>query len=176
VLTDFQTTRDQAAWLAPYYQRQHRPVQSHGYAAAQDAHYLPLQHQPNLALTPSATAVTLTDLIANVADGLLIEQGTVWQTDFQARTGLLGGRMRQIRQGRLGATATGGALLFDTLQLWKNVTALGGPATQETFSASAILGDGDTKGEPAQYVASHTVRAAAATILEQAIINPNKKA
>jgi TldD protein len=176
VLVDFQTTREQAAWLAPYYQRTQRPVHSHGYAAAPDAHALPLQHPPNFALAPSATTVTVADLIANVTEGIFIERGEVWQSDAQARTGLLSGQMRQIRQGRLGALLEGGVLLFDTLHFWKNVTAIGGPTAQGSYSASAILGDVATKGEPAQAVASHTARAAAATILNQAIINPKKKA
>lgn len=175
VLVDFQTTREQAAWLAPYYQQHHRTVRSNGCAAAEDAHYITLQHPPNFAMTPSRGATTVEDVVANVTNGIFIEGGTVFQMDAQVRNGLLSGGMRQIKNGRVGAATSGGAILFNTRDLWKNVTAIGGPKTQNVVAMAAGAG-GRRKGEPAQSVASHTISAPAAMITNQALINPAKKA
>jgi len=187
VLVDFQTTREQAAWLTPYYAKTGRPVRSHGCAASEDAHMIPLQHMPNLALEPSPAAVRVDDLVADVEQGILIEGGEVIQRDFQARTGLLIGNMRQIRRGRLGATLQGGAVMYNATELWKHLSAVGGASTQQVRSWSAaqdsdILGNEFWllmhgmlgKGEPQQRT-SHSVRAVAATIPNQPLIDPSRK-
>jgi TldD protein len=173
VLVDFQTTREQAAWLAPYYQRQGKPGRSHGCAAAQDAHYISLQHMPNLALAPSPTARSLEALVADVPEGILLEGGVV-ECDFQARTGLLQGAMRTITHGKLGPPLTGGAVQFETLPLWHNVIAVGGAQT-EGGTDRWIDGFNLYKGEPPQRT-SHSVRAVAATITNQALIDPQRRA
>ena len=183
VLTDFQTTREQATWLAPYYQRAGRPVQSNGCAAAEDALASTMQHMPNLALAPNPASVGLTDLIANVQAGILIEGGQAYQVDFQGRNGLLDGRqMREIKNGRLGRVVQGGAVLFNTLDFWKNVKAVGGAATQQDVGLFKYNGiwqgrclNPDDKGQPVQ-TTDHSVRAVAATIANQALIDPARKA
>ena len=197
VLVDFQTTREQAAWLASYYQKQRQPVTSHGCAAAENAHFTPLQQMPNLSLEPHPSGVRLEDLVADVKDGILIERGIIAELDSQARTGLLvvdphglgKGQMREIRNGRLGKTVERAGILFSGPELWKAVKAVGGPATQARTSFSSVLsGPGAlaqlfgigtyynrTKGEPRQQT-SHSVRAAAATIANQPLINPMRKA
>ena len=183
VLTDFQTTREQAAWLAPYYQTQGQPVISHGCAAAQDAHGITQQMLPNLALEPSPSAIRIEDLVADVKDGILIEEGDVSQVDFQARTGLLNGRMRRITNGRAGAQLLGGAVLFRSEDLWKQLTAVGGTSTQAVIGKTQYTGVGAMlenmfyhgKGQPPQFT-SHSVRAVAATIPKQPLIDPARKA
>ena len=177
VLVDFQTTREQAAWLAPYYTRRQLPVRSHGCAAAQDAHGVPLQMVPNLAMAPSASAVGLTDLVADVTDGILITNGRA-ECDFQATTGLLTGEMRKITHGRLGAQLTEGAILFNTLDFWRHVTAVGGLGTQGVVGFSQYpfyVEPSFYKGQPPQVV-SHSAQAVAALIPNQPLINPLRKA
>jgi TldD protein len=185
VLTDFQTTREQAAWLAPYYQRTGRPVQSHGCAAAEDAHGIPLQMMPNFVLEPSPAAIGVADMVSDITEGILVEDGTILQRDSQARTGVLTGTLRQIRNGRLGAYLQGGAILYNAPELWTHVRAVGGAATQQVCGYSRYLNDPDMlwfllhgllgKGEPLQRT-SNSVRAVAATIAKQALINPLRKA
>lgn len=185
VLTDFQTTREQAAWLAPYYQQRNLPVRSHGCAAAESAHVIPLQHMPNLSLEPNASAIRLEDLVADVKDGILVEGGQVMEHDFQARTGLLAGGMREIKNGRVGKALQGGAVLFTTRDLWKQIKVTGGPATQMVIGSSSFMDPldralgrgraGESKGQPPQ-LTSHSVRAVAATIPNQPLIDPSRKA
>ena len=182
VLVDFQTTREQAAWLAPYYQQHGRPVQSHGCATAQDALCIPLQQRPNLALAPNPGAIRLEDLIADVKDGILVANGEALDVDFQARTGLLGGSLRKIVNGRLGSPLQGGAVLFDTLDLFKHIVAVGGSSTTAVVSHSPYdpvsaweFPFGHLKGQPPQ-MTSYSVQGVAATITNQAIIDPSRKA
>ena len=196
VLKDFQTTREQAAWLAPYYQQHGRPGTSHGCAAAQSAHVPPMQHLPNLVLEPNPAAVRLEDLIADVKDGIFLANGVVSQLDSQVRTGLLiadpnpkaGSYIREIKNGRLGKKLTNGAVFFSSPELWKGLHAVGGASTQGRVSFGVLLDQrgelakayrfgkstyyNRTKGEPRQQ-ASHTVRAVAATLPNIPLINPS---
>ena len=191
VLVDFQTTREQAAWLAPYYTKQGKPVRSHGCAAAEDAHFLPMQQLPNLALTPNPSAVRVEDLIADVKDGLFLEGCKVSELDAQARTGLLDegyqgrGRMREIKNGRLGKVVQGGSVFFTSQTLWKAITAIGGPTTEAVIGVSQFGNPIDRtmsglnhlqfgKGQPLQ-LTSHSVRGVAATIPDQPLIDPARK-
>lgn len=182
ILTDFQTTREQAAWLAPYYQQHGLPVRSHGCASAPEALSVTMQQPPNLAVLPGKTDVGLEELAANVQDGILVTAGLVG-ADYQATTGTLTGKMRQIRNGKIGRLVVGGAVLFKTLELWKGITALGGVSTQETLGLPALFTVfnfarshwPDMKGEPVQWT-SHSVSGVAALIPNQALINPRMKA
>jgi TldD protein len=184
VLTDYQTTREQAAWLAPYYMKVGRPVRSNGCAASEDALAIPLQHVPNLTLEPSPSGGRLDDLVTHVKSGLLLEGGQVFQMDSQARHGLLGGgTLREITDGRLGPLIQGGAVLFDTTDFWKHVTAVGGAGTTAVLPFSQYPYGGESgqafhlpvKGQPAQ-ASSYSVQAAAATITNQSLIIPSRKA
>lgn len=143
VLVDYQTTREQASWLAPWYQQHHRPVRSHGCAVAPEAHRVPMQHTPNLVMQPGATSATFDDLVKNTTRGIALIDGDAG-TDFQSRTGFAGGKMREIVNGKLGAFLDGAGMMFDSTQLWKGLTAIGGSASATLVTAV------DWKGEPAQ--------------------------
>jgi TldD protein len=184
VLVDYQTTREQAAWLAPYYQHANKPLRSHGCAAATDALAITMQHSPNFTLEPSTSDVSLDALIGGVEDGLFIERGHVAQVDVQIRNGLLGfARVRKIKNGRLGPLVVGGAVLFNAIDLWKNVTVLGDASTCGVVPFSSYPYRGEigqllhlpVKGQPAQ-LTSYSVQAAAAVITNQPIIDPERKA
>ena len=178
VLVDFQTTREQAAWLAPYYQKAHRPLRSNGYAASESGLATTLQMMPNLAMMPDATSGSLDDFVAAVPDGILIENAWV-DSDWQGRSGLiLGGTFRQIKYGRLGAALQQGAIMFDTLDFWKKISAVGNASTVgglDVTQYELFIPDRWKKGEPPQ-ATSHSVRAVAAIIENQPLINPMGRA
>jgi TldD protein len=183
ILNDFQTTREQASWLAPYYERVGRPVASHGYAASETGLAITLQQAPNLALTPNKSGTSIDDLIASVAKGVLLTEGTA-SSDFQARNGLLVGTLRKITNGRLGQQLSGGAFLFNTPELWKQVSSVAGErslgmavSSQYPFgSLISLYGyTPNIKGQPPQ-ITSHSVTAPAATITGLAMIDPRRKA
>ena len=177
LLVDFQTTREQAAWLTPYYQRQKKTIYSRGCAAAESGLTITMQHMPNLALEPSSTDSTVTEMISSVTKGILVENGSV-ETDFQVAGGTLWGRMREITNGRLGRSLTGGAIFFNTLEFWKNITAVGGKSTRvvQAESQYGLSNEGiaSYKGQPGQ-ATSHSYSGVAATILNQPLINPARK-
>lgn len=193
ILQDFQTTCEQAAWLAPYYSKHGRDIHSNGCAAAEDALNITLQHMPNLALVSNPSSVHIEDLVSNVKNGIMVEHGMAFQVDSQVRSGLLTSnpfdtrsRLREIKNGRLGRVLAGGAILFDTLEFWRHVIAVGGAETQAVFSTSQYPWGGrwgkqfplamlPVKGEPPQ-ATSHSVQAAAATIINQPLINVLRKA
>lgn len=176
VLVDFQTTREQATWLGLYYTRIGRPVQSNGCAVAEDALAIPLQQKPNLVLQPNPEAVSVDTLIANVKDGLFVEGGDV-TCDFQGRNGLIVGNIHEIKNGRLGKPVAGGSIIFNSLEFWKHITALGGTGTRGTLPVSqygwrTLI---EQKGQPPQR-ASYSVMAPAAIVTEQTVIDPSRKA
>jgi TldD protein len=140
---DYQTTREQAAWLAPWYRQRGRPIRSHGCATTPSALDVPLQMTPNLALVPGTADLNFDALVANTKKGIAITQGVV-ATDFQSRNGTLYGRMIEIADGKLGAVLMGGSVLFSSNTIWKNLQAVGGASSRETQPA------GENKGQPSR--------------------------
>jgi TldD protein len=168
VLVDFQTTREQATWLAPYYQKQGLPARSHGCAGADSALGVTLQQMPNLVLEPGKANASFEDLVAGVKKGLAVTGASV-DTDFQGRTGLGQGSIQEISNGKLERTLTGLVFSFNAPQLWKNVIALGGLESALQSAARA------TKGEPAQTTA-YSVRTVPAVVKDVDFIRKGRRA
>lgn len=177
VLTDFQTSREQATLLAPYYTKAGRPIRSNGHATAASALSVTLQNTPNLTLVPARTGVSWESLIANIADGIAVTDGGRVQCDVQNRNGLLfRTQLREIKNGRLGAFIDGGGISFNSLDFWKHLTVLGNAETMDSIWVSQYdLSVHSLKGEPGQRV-SYTVSAPAATITNQIVIDPRRRA
>lgn len=169
VVTDYQTTRETAACLAPWYARIGRTVRSHGYAAAPSALDIVMQHPPNITLAPSASADTMDTLIADVKQGYAFYGADV-DLDHQARNGVISlGRVREIRNGKLGAIVAGAGISFATAALWKNLIAAGGASSVACAAVSRA------KGEPAQRT-RHSVQAVPLRFKELAVIDPERRA
>jgi TldD protein len=168
VLADFQTTREQAAWLAPYYNKTGTPVHSHGCASTDSALDVTLQNVPNLQLMPGAKAASFDDLVADTEKGLALMNVSV-HMDTQQLTGFVLGTMREINKGKLGRFVIGGALDFRTPEFWKSLTALGGSESTRWF------GQRTEKGEPSQR-SYYSVGAVPAKFKDAAIIDFMRKA
>jgi len=168
LLVDYQTTREQAAWLAPYYQRAGLPVRSHGCAAASTALDLTMQQAPNLALMPGSGTATFESLVAGVEKGIALLDLSV-SMDQQQLNGIGSGTMREIVHGKLGRFINGGALVFRAPELWKSVSALGGVGTQRWY------GRARGKGEPGQQM-DYSVGAVPAAIPQLSLIDATRKA
>jgi TldD protein len=167
-LVDYQTTREQAAWLNRWYAQRNQPVRSHGCAAASSAIAITQEYTPNLTLTPGTDDIGFDELVANTKRGLAITGGGATM-DFQSRGGTGIGMIREITNGKLGAIIVGAGFLFDSTELWKTLTALGGTSHREMIPA------GEVKGEPAQS-ASHSVMAVPGSFKDMAIIDVRRKA
>jgi len=168
VLVDYQTTREQAAWLAPYYQHIHHPMQSHGCARAPSALGISMQHAPNLTMTPGHMASSFHDLVAGTERGVAI-LGCDLLMDQQGLNGYAICTAREIVRGKLGRYLRGGALMFRAPELWKNVVAIGGPESLRWFGMYR------GKGQPGQG-AYHSVGAVPAKIKQLSIVDPGRKA
>jgi TldD protein len=174
VLVDYQTTREQAAWLTPWYQKQGRPVASHGCAGAPSAGFVTMQHTPNIVLEPSAGMEDEEELIAQMSHGLFVPRVAV-DMDFQCSSGMgtIPGAF-EIRNGKRVAVVSfsSGVLgtLFRAMDFWKNVMAVGGAKSAKWFNGSPSL-----KGEPPQST-GYSIRAVPALVKQQAILDPMRKA
>lgn len=173
-LVDYQTTRELSGVLAPWYQRTERAAESHGCAFAATALDCPIQMMPNVTLDPGKEAVTVEDLIKDTQHGVYFDGTNVYEDaamDIQLNSGMYGGPVgpREIVNGRLGDYLDGGAIMFNTPELWKNVTAVGGPSSPESVVRL------DVKGQPTQSILL-TASAAPMKVSGVALIDANKKA
>jgi TldD protein len=150
VLVDYQTTREQAAWLAPWYTKRGMSVQSHGCAVAETALDCPIQQSPNFILVPGKNTLTVEELIQDTTHGVYFPDGWL-NMDQQVKSGVFHAASgdpqllpREIRNGKLGPILTNAAVLFNSNELWKNVIALGGTDSIATTIRS------ESKGQPPQ--------------------------
>jgi TldD protein len=171
VLVDYQTTREQAAWLAPYYQKRGIAVQSHGCANTTSALDWTMQHTPNLTLVPGKTDVDFDGIVTSLDKGVAIGGANV-DMDQQHLNGLgMFGGAYEVRRGRRTARLRGGAgsFLFRAPEFWKSLSAIGG-----SRSVGDPMGGVSVKGEPEQ-TSWFTVRAVPALAHNIAMINITKR-
>jgi TldD protein len=163
VVTDYETTRPQAAWLSSWYAQQRRAVRSHGDAGAPDAFLQTMQHIPNLVLVPGATTAGFDELVSQVKKGIAVTR-TAWAFDQQVLTGSGFGQLHEIVDGKLGRPIKDGQLSVRAPELWKHLVALGGAASARVTAAANV------KGEPAQRTV-HSVTAVPARFTDVTITN-----
>jgi len=126
VVTDFQTTRESATWLAPYYRRKGNPLHSNGCAGANWSGSPVTTWSPNLVLTPGSADLSFDDLVKHVKKGLAVVGGRA-NADFQALNGTgFGEIVYEITNGVLGQPIQGAEYLFRAPDFWKHLAALGG--------------------------------------------------
>jgi predicted Zn-dependent protease len=115
-----------------------------------------MEHTPNLMLNPVPGSETWTNLLASLDNGIAL-RGMFVLMDQQHLNGLaIPGRAFEVKRGQCVARLSNVSLLFRSPEFWKNVTALGGPASAQWFRRNS-----SNKGEPAQTTAFsvHTVPA-----------------
>lgn len=173
VLVDYQSTREQAHWIADWYAKRGMPVQSRGCAVAVTALDFPLQMSPNFTLHPGPDAIDVDDLIKDTERGVYFPSGRI-EIDQQVKNGMYafapgGPQPREIRNGKLGSILLGAAVSFNSLELWKNVIALGGEKSAQFSTA------GESKGEPSQS-SQCNVRAVPMKVKDCTMINATRKA
>jgi TldD protein len=162
VLMDFQTTRESAGWLAPYYAKRGTAVRSHGGMFCQEIIAGPTQGAHNLVVAPSSQENTFAALCAGVKKGLAVLSGG-GRTDQQALNSEGGGELvYDIVNGKLGRVRSGAVLLTRSPEFWKNVIGVGGASTVSS------VGSGDRPRPPA-WEMPHTVSAPAALVKQVAV-------
>lgn len=187
VVVNYQTTRELAGVLGPYYQKQGRPVVSNGCAGSESGSFITQQCTPNLVMESGKTTSSFNDMIASIKRGVALF-GAHITTDYQCRAGAgewevdleTAGRTlngnpiirpcaREIVNGRLGAVLRNAGFLFDTTQVWKNLVAVGRP------NEAAVVAKAERKGEPVQRT-MYSVQAVPGLFRDMAMIDTRRKA
>jgi TldD protein len=186
ILVDYHTTREQAQWLAPWYEKHGQSIKSHGCAVAATALDEPIQMCPNLVLEPSTEQIRVEDLIKDT------KRGIYWPTpgfgsgvDQQLRNGTLCSGAeehcpREIRDGKLGAYIGGGGsfankklgaaiILFNSMEFWKNAMVVG--SAEGTYT----MNERQKKGQPSQRV-FHAATAVPMKVKELAVVDGTRRA
>jgi TldD protein len=169
VLTDFQTTRESAGWLKDYYDKSGKPFRSHGCANADSAISPPMQHSPNLVMTPGHEALDFNGFLAGISNGIAIRWLNV-NMDFQHLNGLgIGGSTYEVKHGKKTALLNSAGILFRAPEFWKGLLSVGGAASARR------LGGTERKGEPPQ-MTYHSVTAPPAVAKQLALVDPRRRA
>jgi TldD protein len=137
VFVDYQTTRDQAAWIGQN--------ASHGCSYAQSWGSVPFQRMPNVSLKPGKEKLTLQELIADTKKGLLGEGRSSYSIDQQRYNFQFSAQLFwEIRDGKIAGLVEDAAYQAITPQFWN--------ACDRICSDGYMLGGSffDGKGEPGQ--------------------------
>jgi len=146
MFNDYQTTREQAAWLKPWYDAQRRPVRSHGCSYADSWGSVAFQRMPNVSLLPANDNATMNDLISGVDRGIAIIGDGSFSIDQQRYNAQFGGQVfYEIRNGRLGGMLKDVAYQIRTPDFWNSMDKIGGRASYELGGSFF-----DGKGQPPQ--------------------------
>ncbi len=146
ILNDYQTTREQAPWLKAWYDKQGRPVRSHGCSYADNWGSVAFQRMPNVSLLPANDNTTWNDLIAGVDNGIAIIGDGSFSIDQQRYNAQFGGQVfYEIKGGKLGAMLKDVAYQIRTPDFWNSMDRIGGRASYELGGSFF-----DGKGQPGQ--------------------------
>jgi len=146
VFVDYQTTREQAPWLAWWYARQGRPVRSHGNSNAESWSAVQFQRMPNVSLMPGEKELSWEDIIAATDRGIAIVGDGSWSIDQQRYNAQFGGQLcYDIRGGKIVGLLKDVAYQLRTLDFWNSMDMIGGKAS---YALGSAFNDG--KGEPGQ--------------------------
>lgn len=142
IFVDYQTTREQADWIAPYTGIN----RSHGCAYGQNWESMPFQRMPNVSMLPGAADLSEDDVIANTDHGILVEGRGSYSIDQQRYNIQFGGQVFwEIRKGRKFQMLRDVAYVGRTPEFWNALDTIGGPST---YYLGASFGD--AKGQPIQ--------------------------
>jgi TldD protein len=142
IFVNYQTTREQAAWIAELT----GVDTSLGCSYAQSWSDVQFQRMPNVNLLPAAEDISTDDIIGDTENGIYILGRGSYSIDQQRYNFQFGGQVfHEIRNGRITGMLKDVAYQARTPDFWNSLDALGGPAT---YHLGGTPGDG--KGQPSQ--------------------------
>ncbi len=146
MFNDYQTTREQAPWLRWWYDKNGRPVRSHGCAYAQGWDNVQFQRMPNVSLLPGERDLKLADLVSATDRGILISGDGSFSIDQQRYNAQFGGQtFHEIKGGKIVGTLKDVAYQIRTPDFWNSLDMIGG---KSSYQLGGSFFDG--KGQPAQ--------------------------
>jgi TldD protein len=146
VFVDYQTTREQAPWLADWYRAQGKPVRSHGCSYAQSWADVQFQRMPNVSLQPGARDLSWEDMIAATDRGIAMVGRSSYSIDQQRYNAQFGAQLcYEIRGGKIVGQLRDVAYQMRTPEFWNAMDLLGG---KSSYQLGGTFNDG--KGQPGQ--------------------------
>lgn len=142
IFVDYQTTREQAAWISDLTGITH----SHGCSHCQSWEHIPFQRMPNMNLLPAEEEISEEDLISATDDGIYIESRGSYSIDQQRYNFQFGGQVFwEIKDGKKTRMLRDVAYQARTTDFWNAMDMIGGP---RTYQVGGSFYDG--KGQPGQ--------------------------
>jgi TldD protein len=146
IVNDYQTTREQAAWLKWWYDKQGKPARSHGCSNADSWGTVQFQRMPNVSLLPGAKDLSYEDIIAATDRGIAIEGDGSFSIDQQRYNAQFGGQVfHEIRGGKIVGQLKDVAYQMRTPDFWNSMDMIGG---KKSYFMGGAFNDG--KGQPPQ--------------------------
>ena len=146
VFNDYQTTREQAPWLASWYARNGQPVRSHGCSYAQSWADVQFQRMPNVSLQPGDNDLSWSDLIAATDKGIAMIGRASYSIDQQRYNAQFGAQLcYEVRNGKIVGQVKDAAYQMRTPEFWNALDMLGG---KSSYALGGTFNDG--KGQPGQ--------------------------
>ena len=144
---DYQTTREQAEWLRPWYEQNNMPVRSHGCAYAQSWSDVAFQRMPNVSIVPDQTVDrSLDDMVAATDKGIVMIGRSSYSIDQQRYNAQFGAQVcYEVKSGKIVGQLRDVAYVMRTPDFWNSVDLLGG---KSSYELGGTFNDG--KGQPGQ--------------------------
>ena len=142
IFKDYQTTREQAAWISDLTGVE----RSHGCSYAETWADVQFQRMPNVSLMPGENDLSTEDVIASVDRGIYIKGRGAYSIDQQRYNFQFGGQaFWEIRGGRLAGMLKDVTYQSRTPDFWNAMDLVGGP---RSYMLGGSFNDG--KGQPSQ--------------------------
>jgi TldD protein len=142
VFVDYQTTREQAAWISDLT----GVTRSHGCSYAESWADVQFQRMPNVSLLPGERDLLVEDLIAATDRGIYIKGRGAYSIDQQRYNFQFGGQVfYEVRGGRITGMLKDVTYQARTPEFWNSMDLIGGP---RSYFLGGSFNDG--KGQPGQ--------------------------
>jgi TldD protein len=142
IFKDYQTTREQVAWIASLTGVR----RSHGTSFADSWSSVQFQRMPNISLMPGEKNIGLDEIVADTADGILIKNRGSWSIDHQRYNFQFSGQaFYEVKNGKITGMLKDVAYQANTPAFWNSMDMIGG---EKSYWLGGSFGDG--KGEPGQ--------------------------
>jgi TldD protein len=139
---DYQTTREQSAWIS----KLTGVNKSHGCSFADSWESVQFQRMPNISLMPAEKDVSMNDIVAATDRGIIVQNRGSWSIDHQRYNFQFSGQAYwEVRGGKITGMLKDVAYQANTPQFWNSMDMIGG---KSTYWLGGSFGDG--KGQPSQ--------------------------
>ena len=142
IFKDYQTTREQAAWIS----KLTGVNKSHGCSFADSWDSVQFQRMPNVSLLPGEQDIGLDEIVADTQRGVVVKNRGSWSIDHQRYNFQFSGQaFYEVRNGKITGMLKDVAYQANTPVFWNSMDMIGG---RRSYWLGGSFGDG--KGQPSQ--------------------------